>query len=135
VAYTWATGANANSVHEQHAELIRWQRGEKTPELASEYRKVTEAVIFAPYWVSYDHETTATMKEIHEALEKIKFTNLRFSGLSDSQLRSAVTNISDSDSELKKEMLKERSRRAGACSEPDSAWAEFVGTMCSKKTS
>ena len=118
------------SAHEQHAELIRrWQRGEKTPELASEYLKVSEAVIFAPYWVSYDAETTGTMKEIHQALENIRFDNLRFAGLSDSQLRSAVTNISDSDSELKNDMLKECSRRAAACPEPDSEWVDFVGCL------
>ena len=118
------------SAHEQHAELIRrWQQGEKTPELASEYLKVSEAVIFAPYWVSYDAETTGTMKEIHQALENIRFDNLRFAGLSDSQLRSAVTNISDSDSELKNDMLKECSRRAAACPEPDSEWVDFVGCL------
>ena len=118
------------SAHEQHAELIRrWQQGEKTPELASEYLKVSEAVIFAPYWVSYDAETTATMKEIHQALENIRFNNLRFAGLSDSQLRSAVTNISDSDSELKNELLKECSRRAAVCPEPDSEWSEFAGCV------
>ena len=118
------------SAHEQHAELIRrWQQGEKTPELASEYLKVSEAVIFAPYWVSYDGETTAAMKEIHQTLERIRFNNSRFAGLSDSQLRSAVTNISDSDSELKNELLKECSRRAAVCSEPDRAWADFVGSV------
>jgi cellobiose-specific phosphotransferase system component IIA len=122
------------SAHEQHAELIRrWQQGEKTPELASEYLKVSEAVIFAPYWVSYDAETTATMKEIHQTLEGIRFNNLRFAGLSDSQLRSAITNISDSDCELKNEMLKECGRRASAGTEPDSEWADFVGSTPGEK--